>query len=251
MGQPWRAAGARHTSTVTAGEQPVDERTERGSLTAQQAGGAHGRGDRRRLRARQPPQALAEHGDVGKVVGIDDAPRRRRRRDVAGARRLRPGLVERLGRLRHRRAPGRRHRRRCRPGRAGAASTSAAPRPCSRRGGRGRTPGGAVARRPWSTARCRQPGPARRGRAAARDARRALVGDLLEIEPLAERATAHSGARGHRRASRDRGRAGLDSVLTRHFEAPRLLVVRGTRRIGSSAMSTTSPMRSCLPRWAA
>jgi nucleoside-diphosphate-sugar epimerase len=57
-----------------------------------------------------------------------------------------------------------------------------------------------------------------------------LVGDLLEIEALAERArTAHPGLAVTVVRPATLVGPDVDSVLTRHFEAPRLLVVRDTR----------------------
>ena len=56
-----------------------------------------------------------------------------------------------------------------------------------------------------------------------------VVGDLLEIEALAERAvTAHAGLAVTVVRPAILVGAGLDTVLTRHFESPRLLVLRGS-----------------------
>jgi len=58
----------------------------------------------------------------------------------------------------------------------------------------------------------------------------AVVGDLLEIERLARRApTAHPGLSVTVVRPATVVGPGIDSVLTRHFEAPRLLVVRGSQ----------------------
>lgn len=58
----------------------------------------------------------------------------------------------------------------------------------------------------------------------------ALVGDLLEVERLAAVAPrSHPGLRVTVLRPATLVGAGVDSLLTRHFEAPRLLVVRGSR----------------------
>ena len=57
-----------------------------------------------------------------------------------------------------------------------------------------------------------------------------VLGDLLEVEQVAETARAvHPGLSVTVLRPATLVGAGVDSVLTRHFEAPRLLVVRGTR----------------------
>ena len=101
-----------------------------------------------------------------------------------------PALAARLGEGRHRRPPGARHRRSAATAGPRASSTSAAPRPCSRR-----RPRPAYAGWCWCTsamvygALADNPVPLRRGRAAARGARRRPA-----LRPARDRAAGRPGA---------------------------------------------------------
>ena len=156
-------------------------------------------------------------------------PRQTDGRHLAGARHPGPGAGDPAREGRHRGPPGAGHRPRRRPPGSRARSTSAAPRPCSPRRPRPAYAGSCSARRRWSTApladnECRCP----RTRRCARCPTAALRRRLLEIERLAAQAPrSHPGLQVTVLRPAAVVGPGVDSLLTRHFEAPRLLVVRG------------------------
>ena len=166
---------------ATSAKVPTRDRTSAGLVVAV-TGAASGVG--RALAA-----ALVGHPDVRKVVGDRRPPRRRARRELAGARRARAGAGPATGRLRRGRARGRPRRARRtrtrpaprlarRPRRASwlRLASSRAPARCSPRPPRrGVTRVGPGDQRDGLRRRPGQPGAARRGRAAARGRRRSAI----------------------------------------------------------------------------